>query len=86
MSRNYRVLSAITAATLLATTALYAGGDKNAHNNPNGRPTTDSFDVPFANYDDGGRMMIFCAEDELLVVVPAEKGALQVTCVPEPAS
>jgi hypothetical protein len=25
-------------------------------------------------------MMIFCAEDELLDVVPAESGALEVTC------
>jgi hypothetical protein len=82
MLRKSLILASIAALALVYGMPLQAGGDKNAHNNPNGEPSTDTFNPPYANYDNDGRMMVFCAEDELLVVVPAEGGALEVTCQP----
>lgn len=82
MSKKYCLLSSIAGVALALTTVVSANGDKNAYNNPNGDPTTASFNVPFANYEQEGRMMIFCAAEELLVVVPKEEGALEVTCTP----
>ena len=75
-------LVSLAAVTLAFATPLTAGGDKNAYNNPNGEPSSSTFSPPYANYDSDGRMMVFCAEDELLVVVPAEGGALEVICQP----
>ncbi len=46
---------------------LIAGGGQNGYNNPKGDIPDDTHNEPFANFDGGGRMMIFCAEDELLV-------------------
>lgn len=76
------LLASLAAVTLAFAAPLNAGGDKNAHNNPNGEPSTGTFNPPYANYDGEGRMMVFCAENELLVVVPAEGGALEVICQP----
>ena len=73
-------LSAVVALTVA--TFANAGGDQNAHNNPTGDPPTDTYQVPYANVGDG-RLMIFCAEDELLVITPVESGAAEATCVPE---
>jgi hypothetical protein len=76
--RNHR--SSVAALTslivLFSAPAALASGDKNTYNNPK----DPIYEEPFANYDDEGRMMIFCAEDALLVVVPAQGGALEVTC------
>jgi hypothetical protein len=80
MLRKHLILASLTAIALASSAGLYAAGGKNAYNNPSGDPSSDTFETPFANYDGDGRMMVFCAEDELLVVVPAEGGALEVTC------
>lgn len=80
MLRKQLILASIAAIGIASSAGLYASGDKNANNNPNGTPDSDTFDTPFANYDGDGRMMVFCAEDELLVVIPASGGALEVTC------
>ncbi len=82
MSYKTLILVSIAAFSLIFSATLIAGGDQNGYNNPKGDPAEDTYLEPFANYDDGGRMMIFCAEDELLVVVPTEGGALEVTCQP----
>lgn len=80
MLRKPLTLASIAVIALAFSAGLYAAGGKNAYNNPSGDPSSDTFETPFANYDGDGRMMIFCAEDELLVVIPAEGGALEVTC------
>lgn len=82
MFKKYCAFSSIVGVALALSTPASANGDKNAYNNPNGDPTTASFNVPFANYEQEGRMMIFCAAEELLVVVPQQDGALEVTCMP----
>jgi len=82
MSYKTLILVSMAAFALIFSATLIAGGDQNGYNNPKGDPAEDTYLEPFANYDDSGRMMIFCAEDELLVVVPAEGGALEVTCQP----
>ena len=62
------------------TEALAAGG-QNAYNNPTGDPPSDTYQTPYANTGDG-RMEIFCAEGEKLVVTPADDGAVEATCIP----
>lgn len=75
-------LVALVAVIGIATSSLsLAGGDKNAHNNPKGDPPGDTYLEPYANPGDG-RMMVFCAEDEKLVVTPVDIGAVDATCVP----
>jgi hypothetical protein len=80
MSYKNLLLAAIAVIAVGFSPTLLAGGDQNGYNNPKGDIPDDTYNEPFANYDNDGRMMIFCAEDELLVVVPAEGGALEVTC------
>jgi hypothetical protein len=58
-----------------------AEGGKNAHNNPSGSPDDETFETPYANTG-GGRMLVFCAEDESLVTVTLADGSLELTCVP----
>jgi hypothetical protein len=82
MLQKTLLLASIAAVTFAFAAPLTAGGDQNAHNNPNGEPSSSTFNPPYTNYDSDGRMMVFCAEDELLVVVPAEGGALEVICQP----
>ncbi|NEX21117.1 hypothetical protein G3480_12475 [Thiorhodococcus mannitoliphagus] len=62
--------------------AALAGGGQNAYNNPTGDPAEDTYQTPYTNVGDG-RIMVFCAEDESLVVTPAEGGAVEATCVPD---
>jgi hypothetical protein len=80
MSYKSLILASIAAIAVGFSSTLIAGGDQNGYNNPKGDIPDDTYNEPFANFDGDGRMMIFCAEDELLVVVPAEGGALEVTC------
>ena len=80
MSYKNLLLAAIAAIAVGFSPTLLAGGGQNGYNNPKGDPAEDTYNEPFANYDSDGRMMIFCAEDELLVVIPTEGGALEVTC------
>ena len=60
--------------------ALAAGG-QNAYNNPSGEPPEETYLTPYAN-EDGGRMEVFCAESEKLVVTPVGASAVDVTCIP----
>lgn len=69
-----------TAIVLIATSPALAGGGQNAYNNPTGSPAEDTFQMPYANTD-GGRMLVFCAEDETLVMTPTGDGAVELTCV-----
>ena len=80
MSYKNLLLASIMAIAVGFSPTLIAGGDQNGYNNPKGDIPEDTYNEPFANYDGGGRMMVFCAEEELLVVVPTEGGALEVTC------
>ncbi len=77
--KQLTVLTAII--SLAASGALLGAGGKNAYNNPSGSPSEDTFETPYVN-PDGGRMMVFCAEDEKLVVTPVDTGTVEVTCVP----
>ena len=81
MSTRLNTAILIAAAALLSTGAWAAGG-QNAYNNPGGDPPEDTYQTPFAN-PDGGRMMIFCAEGETLVLTPADGGAVEATCIPD---
>lgn len=58
-----------------------AEGGKNAYNNPNGDPADDTFEAPYVNAGDG-RVMVFCAEGETLVLTPVDTGSAEATCVP----
>lgn len=75
-------LALLTAIALVFSAAAFAGGDKNAHNNPSGEPDDESFEMPFLNMGDG-RVMVFCAEDELLVITPVNSGAADAVCIPD---
>jgi hypothetical protein len=57
----------------------FAGGDQNAYNNPTGDPPTDTYQEPFANYDNEGRLIVSCATNERLTMVQ-EDGAVELTC------
>lgn len=64
-----------------AATQALAAGDKNGYNKPADEPGEETYLTPYAN-DDGGRMSLFCAQDEKLVVTPVDGSAVAVTCVP----
>ena len=66
---------------LLASAPLWAGGDQNAENNPNGSPGSDTFEAPYVN-PDGGRVLVFCEDGEKLVVTPQGSGEIDVICLP----
>ncbi|MCC7276822.1 MAG: hypothetical protein IT487_00705 [Chromatiaceae bacterium] len=70
-----------TVIVLVATPQTFAGGGKNAYNNPSGSPDEDTFETPYANTG-GGRMLIFCAEGETLITLSMADGTLELTCVP----
>ena len=75
-------LTALTAvAGLIAAPQTMAAGDKNAYNNPTGDPPTDTYQTPFANAG-GGRMLVFCADDETLILTPTADGSVEITCMP----
>ncbi len=73
--------AAIAAACLFVAMPVLAGGDQNAHNNPTGDPAEDTYQTPYSNAGDG-RIMVFCAEDEKLVVTPVDTGAVDISCIP----
>lgn len=61
--------------------SLAASGGKNAYNNPNGSPADGDFSAPYVNAGDG-RMLIFCDEQETLIMKPLADGSIEVVCVP----
>jgi hypothetical protein len=67
--------------TLISTT-LIAGGGKLAYGNPTGDPAEDTYQTPYANVGEDGRILVFCAEDELLVITPVDSGAAEASCQP----
>ena len=62
---------------------LLAGGDKNAYSNPTEDPAEDASRTPFANAE-GGRMLVYCADEEDLVVTPVDRNAVEVPCLATP--
>jgi hypothetical protein len=68
---------------LISSTAVMAEGGKNAYNNPTGDPPEDTYLTPYANFG-GGRTMIFCDEDEKLVITPVDVGSVEASCIPVP--
>ena len=75
-AKQLTVLAAIVG--ICGGTQELAGGDKNGYNKPAGEET---YLTPYAN-EDGGRLSVFCAQDEKLVVTPVDGGAVEVTCIP----
>lgn len=71
----------VSAVLIALSTALYAAGGQNADNNSGGDPPDDTYQTPFSN-SGGGRMLIYCAEGETLIMAPAEDGAVEAACVP----
>jgi hypothetical protein len=65
---------------LVAAPQALAAGGQNAYNNPTGEPAEDTYQTPYANAG-GGRMLVFCADNETLVMTPAADGAMELTCV-----
>ena len=80
---KYIGLTAVLATVIVLVGAppAFAGGGKNAYNNPSGSPDEDTFETPYANTG-GGRMLVFCAEGETLVTLTMADGTLELTCVP----
>ncbi len=76
-------LAAAVILVLIGGSAVLAGGDKNAYNNPTGDPPEDTYLTPYANFGKG-RMMVFCAEDEKLVITPVDVGSVEASCIPVP--
>jgi hypothetical protein len=78
-------LMAVTAlAAIIGLTAgaqALAAGGQNAWNNPTGDPPSDTYQTPYANAGEG-RMLVFCAEDETLVMTPTADGSVEITCMP----
>jgi len=58
-----------------------ASGGTYAHNKPGGEPGDQTCLTPYAK-EEGGRLALFCAQDEKLVVTPVDGGAVEVTCMP----
>ena len=77
-AKRLTVLAAIIG--VCAGTEALAGGGQNAYNNPTGDPAEDTYQTPYANTG-GGRIEVFCAEDEKLVVTPVDGSAVEVTCI-----
>lgn len=81
MNAKMTVLSLTALLSLAMSLPAAAEGGKNAYNNPNGDPDDDTFEAPYVNAGDG-RVMVFCAEGETLVLTPVSTGAAEATCVP----
>jgi hypothetical protein len=65
------ILTLITVVAFGFSSTLFAGGGKNAYSNPTGDPAEDTYQTPFANTD-SGRMLVYCADEEDLVVTPVD--------------
>ena len=74
-------LGVLTVLGLALLLLLGASGGKNAYNNPNGSPADGDFDAPYVNAGDG-RMLIFCDEQETLIMKPLADGSVEAVCVP----
>ncbi len=82
MSKYIGLVAMLATVIVLASAPqAFAGGGKNAYNNPSGSPDDDTFETPYANTGDG-RMLVFCAEDETLITLAMADGTLELTCVP----
>jgi len=74
-------LGVLTVLGLALPLTLGASGGKNAYNNPNGSSADGDFDAPYVNAGDG-RMLIFCDEQETLIMKPLADGSVEAVCVP----
>jgi hypothetical protein len=75
------IATLVSSALLAVGSGAFAAGGQNANGNPTGDPAEDTYQNPFSNQGDG-RMLIYCADDETLLILPAEGGAVEATCVP----
>ena len=73
------IISMGAAVALAGSSALFAAGGKNSYNNPIGDPGTDTYQTPYANTSEG-RILVYCAEGEVLVATPVDKGSLEASC------
>ena len=78
-SKPLTLLAAIIA--ISAGTQVLAVGDKNAYKNPTGEPDDGEVLPPYSNKGDG-RTLVFCGENETLVVTPVDEGAVELQCIP----
>ena len=65
---------------LIGSSALFASGGQKAYSNPTGDPAEDTYLEPYTNGGVGGRMLVYCADDEKLVVTPVDGAGVEVTC------
>ena len=65
----------------LVAPAAYGSGDKNMNNNPGGDSPEALYQSPSVGVENE-RTMIFCGEDELLVVTPINGAAAEAFCMP----
>jgi len=72
----------ILIAALLLTVAgsVAAEGDKKGHGNPIGDPADDTYQDPYMAKQDE-RTLIFCAEDEMLVMESIDQASAEVACL-----
>jgi hypothetical protein len=82
MPTRLLLIAAVSSAVAIAAGTALASGGQNAYGNPTGEPAEDTYQNPFSNSGEDGRMQIWCAEDETLVITPAEGGVMEATCVP----
>jgi hypothetical protein len=73
------LLVAIGMALVFASTTSFAEGGKKAYSNPGGEPAEDTYQTPYASEGDG-RVLVYCAEDEVLVITPVDTGAAEAVC------
>jgi hypothetical protein len=81
VNKYFGLVAVLAIIVLVGAPQTFAGGGKNAYNNPSGSPDGDTFETPYANTG-GGRMLVFCAENETLVTLTLADGSLELTCVP----
>jgi hypothetical protein len=82
MTTHSRSVAALAALVVcFSPSAVFAGGDQNAYNNPTGDPPADTYQTPYANIGEG-RMLVSCAEAETLLTTNLPDGSVEHTCVP----
>ncbi|NCA89075.1 MAG: hypothetical protein EOM92_09190 [Gammaproteobacteria bacterium] len=81
MNTQARTMAVMVVLGLVLPLTLAASGGKNAYNNPNGSPADGDFDAPYVNAGDG-RMLVFCDEQETLIMKPLGDGSIEMVCVP----
>ena len=76
-----RFLLAALLVTLAGSGTALAVGDKHANGNPTGEPGDDTQQNPYMAKQDS-RTLIFCAEDEMLVMESIDAATAEAVCLP----